>query len=644
VTDVTRPAYVVTRATEEGRRPLERVLRASEQARRPSAPVLWATDLARSAGGFVREPMLPLIALAAFCSIVHAGAPMHALSALALLMLPGATLLALLGVRPGDSAMRIAAALSTGVIAVMVIGLTSSVVGPLLGLERPLERVPVLALMGTVTTAGAFVASRAGREPIRFVLGGLHPDWRVALPMALPVLAIIGVGRLNAGNGPAVAMIAAAAAFVVLVGLLVVTVRRVVSPDAIALVLFCATLSFAWATSLRGGHLFGWDIQQEYGSLTTALQRGRWAPPTVSDPYGAMASVTVLPAMLSSAAGIAPNDVLRWLMPIFTAILPVATFSLARRRAGSGAALAATLLLVGLQATTLRLLNAITRQEIAFAVFAIGLAVAFDPVIPLKRRRLFLAASVAALAIAHYSTAYVACVVLIGTWCISRAILPRGSRATSVVTLSVVAVALVAAAGWNVVLTQSSDNLSRLGSELQANGLNLLPGVPDQGLVAGWIEGTALPPLDPHAYQGIVDDRLSSSLTWLTPDPSSSSTRYALGPASVASDPPLAAEASGSWAKSKAISAQLLVFASFGTVMAALGFLVSRRRSKTPPDRALVELVSAGAAVLGVIVILRISGTIADLYNPERAAIQAGIILAPLIAIVIERAVRHASA
>ncbi len=661
----TRPVLVFT-ASELGPRPAEPLRRTTRRTSTPPraeavaetiarpapiavAPQPTGRDLGRSLREFVRGPMLPALALAAFCSTVRAGAPLQAAAAIALVALPGATLLALLGVGPGDRALRLIATIATGAITLMVLGLVASVVGPGLGVERPLDPGPVLVVAGGFTLVGSTVATCLGRAPIAYVVGVLRidrRDWRrmavFASALALPVAAVVAAGRLNAGNGSTLAVVVMGTALLGLLVVLAMATRGRLSPGTISLALASATLAFAWLTTLRSGHLFGWDIQQERGSLIAAIERGRWVRPSLSDPYGAMASITVLPAMVSSATGIAPSDVLRWCMPVFTAILPVATFSLARRRAGSAAALAATLILVALQATTLRVMGAITRQEIAFGLFAVGLAVAFDPHIPLSRRRVYLAIVAGALAITHYSTAYVACVVLIGTWVVSRVVRGRGSRAASVVTFTVVATAVAASVLWNVVLTESSDNLTRLQTELQANGLNLLPGVPDKGLVAGWIEGTSLQPLDPHAYEVIVDTRLASSLNWLHPDPSARATPYALAGTTVAADPALIPGSAARWSTLKALAAQGGVFVSFGSVAVGL-VVVSRRRraSAATRDRAFIEMVAAGVAMLGVGVVLRMSGTIADLYNPERAAIQAGIVLAPLVAVAIERSVRR---
>ena len=87
--------------------------------------------------------------------------------------------------------------------------------------------------------------------------------------------------------------------------------------------------------------------------------------------------------------------------------------------------------------------------------------------------------------------------------------------------------------------------LTRLGTELDSNGLNLLPGVPDQGLVAGWINGTSLEPLDPGAYQGIVDTRLATSLRWIDPDSRATEAPYALAATSVNGQPGLVPQLAG---------------------------------------------------------------------------------------------------
>ena len=43
-------------------------------------------------------------------------------------------------------------------------------------------------------------------------------------------------------------------------------------------------------TSLRGAHLFGWDVQEEFGVAAQTLHAGVWVIPANHDPYASMLS------------------------------------------------------------------------------------------------------------------------------------------------------------------------------------------------------------------------------------------------------------------------------------------------------------------------------------------------------------------
>ena len=63
-----------------------------------------------------------------------------------------------------------------------------------------------------------------------------------------------------------------------------------------AIALFGATLAFIYSYTLPGAEIFGWDITGEYGTLNSLLQSGHWPRLHEGDAYGAMLSLTLVPA------------------------------------------------------------------------------------------------------------------------------------------------------------------------------------------------------------------------------------------------------------------------------------------------------------------------------------------------------------
>ena len=70
------------------------------------------------------------------------------------------------------------------------------------------------------------------------------------------------------------------------------------------MVLYAAGLATVWASSLRGDPLYGFDIATEYQRLQLTVGSGIWHAAHPNDAYGAMLSITVMPAELHALTGV----------------------------------------------------------------------------------------------------------------------------------------------------------------------------------------------------------------------------------------------------------------------------------------------------------------------------------------------------
>ena len=75
----------------------------------------------------------------------------------------------------------------------------------------------------------------------------------------------------------------------------------------------------------------GFDIASEYYDLHQTVLTGIWHTAHPGDAYGAMLSVTVMPAELHFLSGVPDLLVFSVVYPAIGALLPVAVFGLARR-------------------------------------------------------------------------------------------------------------------------------------------------------------------------------------------------------------------------------------------------------------------------------------------------------------------------
>ena len=132
-----------------------------------------------------------------------------------------------------------------------------------------------------------------------------------------------------------------------------------------------------WSFSLRGDLVYGFDISSEYYSLNQTVTSGVWHVSHPNDAYGAMLSLTVLPAELHALSGMPALLIFKVVYPVIGALFPVAVFCLARRvLTGRWAFMAAAL--VVMQQTFFQQLPALARQEVAMMLFAALFAAVLD--------------------------------------------------------------------------------------------------------------------------------------------------------------------------------------------------------------------------------------------------------------------------
>ncbi|MGW5482757.1 hypothetical protein [Streptomyces sp. NPDC004008] len=312
--------------------------------------------------------------------------------------------------------------LGLSVVGALALLLTLNTLLPALGVDRPLERVPlaltsalyVVALAGvSAWRASAGWRSLLPRSPLR----GSRP--RAARPAGLaPVsalgalvltLCVAGPVRLNNGLGGGVA-VTALITVTALLALLIVR-RGWYATGVLELGLWCAAAGILLLTSLRGWYITGHDIQREYEVFRLAADAGRWDINAFRDPYNACLSVTLLPAALTRLTGIEGTYVFKVMLPLLFALTPVLVYRSVRNTAPQIIALLSAVYLM-MFPTFFTDMTFLGRQEVAFFLMGCAMVVITDTGRPLARRRLLFTVLVAGIVLSHYSTTYVLVAVL----------------------------------------------------------------------------------------------------------------------------------------------------------------------------------------------------------------------------------------
>ena len=496
-------------------------------------------------------------------------------------------------------------------------GLAVDLLGPPLGVTAPLRTSPLVVGLELVCAA-LLAASATAPATTAIPWNSLRLPGRNLLPLALPLVAAAGALRLNTGHSVAVAVIAVAACLLVVVGSLVWAPR--LDAGLLAMVTYAAGLAMLWSFSLRSDLVYGYDISDEYYVMHQTVTTGIWHPAHPGDAYGAMLSTTVLPATLHAVAGVSDLMVLKAVYPMITALFPVAVFWLARRILSLRWAFAAAALIVT-QATFYQELPALARQEIGLMLFVGLVGALLDRDLGRYPQWALTAVFAAALTVSHYSTTYVAITIiglaLVLQWALSwfREV-PRVSGAFAVG----FAMTLVGAAAWYGPATHSASNLSQFVQSAEGQGLDLLPNAaPGEDFIAAYLQGNTSAPMSAAQYARAVHQEYAKNKPYVTPLRDASQARYALHD-SVAPEPPV------TWSlAANALNDVQVVVQQLEYLLGAVGALMLMLRRGVPLIARQIGVCSLASVLL--LVVTRLSGTIAAAYNGERAVLQSMVVL-----------------
>jgi uncharacterized membrane protein len=508
---------------------------------------------------------------------------------------------------------------AASLVVLMSSGLLVDSFGLLTGLSQPLRTVPLL--IGLELCCLALIAA-SGRAPTDTALpwrslvdGPVHQWW----PLLIPILAGAGALRMNNGHSNKLALLAT---FICLAAIVWGIARAPrLGNLSLSVLLYAVSLAVMWAYSLRGDIVYGFDISTEYFSLHQTVLSGVWHFSHPGDAYGALPAVTVLPAELHFLSGASDLMVLKLLYPAITAMFPVAIYSLARRFLDRRWAFVAAAFIV-VQSTFAQELPALARQEIAMVFFIALLGIVLDTSVDRYPRWALCALFGVGMALSHYSTTYfmmgMLAILLMLQWAVSwfRDI-PRVAGAFVVALLATTAAAVV----WYGPVTQSASNVSQFVSLTKSQGFDLLPAGSSGGnLISSYLNGNTTPPMSPSQYQRLVAQQYASQEKFVRPLADATEAQYALQPSTV---PEPAVKSS---LLSSLITFLQSVASELAELLAAIAAIILAVRKKTPPVARQVALLGAGTLVaLGAI---RLSGTIAQSYNQQRALVQAFAVLA----------------
>lgn len=509
-----------------------------------------------------------------------------------------------------------------------------------LGIKAPL-RSTVLLTVGLDLTLLPLALLRREECVTADIVTGLPFRWVAAL-LVIPVLSAAGATRLNNGYGSAVATIALVLVIATMAVCLILANRLSVSVLAVALT--TCSLGLLWGFSLRGNWPIGYDISTEIAEAQQTIAAGAWHSSHTNDAYGAMLSVTTLPALLSRLLGISAATSFKVIYPMLFSVVPAAVFFLAHRVVRKRAAFGAGGFLLA-QSYFFENMPTLARQEIGILAFLGLVAVLFEG--SRESWALLLGGLFSiAMIVSHYSTTYLALATLLVACAID--VLVRTTRRSGLSDvlprISILLVTLLGAAIWYGPVTHSANNLRQLGSSLNQNGLDLLPNS-NGNLVDRYLKGNSPVSVSAQAYEAEIAKEYRIEHPLIRPFPAAAAPKFALADASTPTPRErLAPVASMLSSVELGLQQAGNLFAVLGTLLMAL--CLRRNRRRAAPDSGVLSPLTgpaareaallSGASILALAVI-RLSGTVATSYNQERAFVQLFIPLSLALAFMLQR-------
>jgi uncharacterized membrane protein len=336
----------------------------------------------------------------------------EALSFIFFSIVPGFLVLLIFNLKGMNPVKKIVLSVGMSISFMMIIGLALNGLYPLL--NQPLSFIPVfitLNLMVIILSAAAYWRNQQILDDNFGFKIDLTDKIKAPMifPFLFPLLAILGTYLMNTtqNNILLLTMLLLIPLYLVAVVYLKDRIHSATYP----LALWLIGLSLLLMHGLTSNHLLGIDVHLEYYSFQLTQMSYHWDINTYYNAYNACMGITILPMVYHVLSGMAGEYIFKLFMAIIGSILPLIVYLVAKKYiAGKYAFLAALLFIF--QLFFINLLGAV-RQEIAIIFFFLTIMVVFDIKLDKWFRKLLIVLFIFATLISHYSTAYVAFVLIL---------------------------------------------------------------------------------------------------------------------------------------------------------------------------------------------------------------------------------------
>jgi len=335
-----------------------------------------------------------------------------ALSFIFFTIIPGFLILLIFNFKKINPLKNILLSIGMSISFLMIIGLALNNLYPYL--VQPLSFITVFITLNIfiiILTVVAYWRNRKSLDEIRGIKFDLKNKLASPLifPFLFPLLAILGTYLMN--NTQNNILLLLMLILIPLYLILVIYLRDKIHHATYPLALWLIGLSLLLMHGLTSNHLLGIDVHLEYYSFQLTQIGYHWDLNTYYNPYNACISITILPMIYQVLTGMSGEYIFKLFMAIIGSITPLIVYMVARKYLAAKYAFLAALLFI-FQLFFINLLGAV-RQEIAIIFFFLTVMVVFDFKMDKWLRKSLIVLFIFATLISHYSTAYIAFILLL---------------------------------------------------------------------------------------------------------------------------------------------------------------------------------------------------------------------------------------
>ncbi|MEN6329382.1 MAG: DUF2206 domain-containing protein [Methanobacteriaceae archaeon] len=228
-------------------------------------------------------------------------------------------------------------------------------------------------------------------------------------PFLLPLLAILGTYLMNTTQNNVLLLVMLLLIPLYLIAL--VYLQKRVHQATYPLALWLISLSLLLMYGLTSNYLMGRDVHLEYYCFQLSLSNYHWDLNAYYNAYNACISINILPVIYHVLAGVTGEYIFKVFMALIGSLIPLIVYQVTSKYLSRRYAFFAGILFV-FQLFFISLLGAV-RQEMAILFFFLTIMVVFDSEMNKSAQKVLTIIFIVSTLISHYSTAYVAFVLLL---------------------------------------------------------------------------------------------------------------------------------------------------------------------------------------------------------------------------------------